>query len=91
VPLPSFLPVLAGGRYYFLHKIYASLQAGTSFIIQPPNTKYALSNGQGNEFTFAPGIGYQFSKYIDALLKYQSANKNGINFSFTGLKIAYVF
>jgi len=91
VSLPSFLPALAGARYYFLHKIYASLQAGTSFIIQPRNTKFALSTGQGNEFTFAPGIGYQFSKNLDVLFKYESSNKNGINFSFSGLRIAYVF
>jgi hypothetical protein len=91
VLLPSFLPVLAGGRYYFFHNIYASLQAGTSFIIQPRNTTYALSTGQGNEFTFAPGIGYRFSKNIDMLFKYQSSNKNDINFSFSGLRIAYVF
>jgi len=91
VSLPSFLPVLAGMRYYFIHTIYASLQGGTSFIIQPRNTTYALSTGQGNEFTFAPGIGYQFSKNIDLLFKYQSSNKNGINFSFSGLRVAYIF
>jgi hypothetical protein len=91
IGLPSFIPVLAGGKYYFMRKVYVSLQAGTSFIVQPGNKQFALSGGEGNEFTFAPGVGYKFSKKIDALFKYQSSNKNGINFSYCGLRLAYVF
>jgi hypothetical protein len=97
VTLPSFVPVLLGGRYYFRAKIYGSLQAGTSFIIPAAASNFPLDAGKGNEFTYVPGIGYKFSKHIDLLFKYQSSTKyvpsakQNINFSFAGLRIAYVF
>jgi hypothetical protein len=87
--LPELVPLLLGGRYYVTRKIYGSAQVGTSFILRPGFSSSEL--GKGSAFTFVPGVGYKFSKHFDLLFKYQSAIKNNINFSFTGLRIAYTF
>jgi hypothetical protein len=80
----GMVPVLAGIKYWFSSMIYGSGQLGLSF---------ATGNGaSGSNFTYAPGIGFQFSKF-DVLLKYTgiSSSGGGSSLSAVGLRAAYNF
>jgi hypothetical protein len=76
------IPVLAGGRFYFVKDIYVSGQLGVSI----------LTGGDDSEsgFTYAPGIGAKFS-VLDVTLKYTSTSINSFNFSNVGLRVAFNF
>ena len=75
----GFVPVLAGGKYYFSDQFFGTLQAGLSF-----NTGNGSS---GSAFTWAPAVGIKLSNKIDLALKYQSATQNGWNSAFAGLRL----
>jgi hypothetical protein len=81
----SFIPVMAGLKYYFVPKFYLSGQLGAS--------AYSGSDSDKTLYlTYAQGIGYKASKYIDILAKYQGINTQGSRtYSFAGLRIAYTF
>jgi len=74
----GFVPVLAGGKYYFSDQFFGTLQAGLSF---------ATGSGSGSAFTWAPAIGIKLTNNIDLALKYQSATNNGWNSAFVGLRL----
>jgi len=69
----NFIPVLAGVKYFFSDKFYGHGQAGYTFS--------TTKNG-GGAFTFAPSVGYYFSKNFDASIKY-------VNIGSTNAKLAY--
>jgi hypothetical protein len=77
----GFIPVFAGGKYYFTDQIYGSLQAGISF----------WADGTKSEFVFAPGVGYKISDKFDLLLKFQSQSNKSWGTSFFGLRAGYSF
>jgi len=74
----SYIPVLAGVKYYFSDKLYGSAQAGLSFYSE---------SAAGNVFTYAPGIGYKIGEKFDLLLKYQKASGD----SFLALRVGITF
>ena len=74
----NFVPVLAGGKYYFSDQIFGTLEAGLSF---------ATGVISGSSFTWSPGIGMKLSKKIDLALKYQSINFTEGNCAFLGLRL----
>jgi hypothetical protein len=78
----GFVPVLAGGKYYFSDQFFGTLQAGLSF---------ATGSGSGSAFTWAPAVGIKLSNNIDIALKYQSATNNGWNSAFIGLRLGINF
>ncbi len=83
-PAFGLIPVLAGIKYWFSPNIYGSGQLGLSF---------ASGNGaSGSNFTYAPGVGFQFSKF-DILVKYVgiSGSNGGSSLSTIGLRAAYNF
>lgn len=84
IKYPSFnvIPVMAGARYSITEKFYGSAQLGLSF--------WSIDGGNGSDFTFAPGIGYKFSK-IDVQLKYNSIGTEGGSSDNLGLRAAYTF
>jgi len=84
VKYPSFnvIPVMAGARYSITENFYGSAQVGLSF--------WSIDGANGSDFTFAPGIGYKFSK-IDVQLKYNSIGTEGGSSDNLGLRVGYTF
>lgn len=78
----GFIPILAGGKYYFSDMVYGSFQAGISI---------GTDSDSESAFTFAPSLGYKLSESVDLSLKYQSATKNSADASFLGLRLGYTF
>src|SRR5450432_2346502 len=76
----GFIPVLVGFRYHFTPKVYASAQLGISF---------PTLNGGGSFFTYAPGIGFQLSRHVDLLARYEAASKSGFTYGNVGARLAY--
>ncbi len=78
----GLIPVLAGIRYHFTPNVYASGQLGMTF---------GTEKGAGSIFTYAPGLGYQFSQNFDAQLRYIGWSKDSNSTSAIGLRLAYTF
>jgi hypothetical protein len=75
----SYIPVLAGLKYYMGSKSYLHAQVGPGFGM----------NGLGTSFWYGAGIGLNFSKAIDAELGYMGwkqsiISNNGSSYSGTG-------
>lgn len=81
----SMLPILGGLNYYITPKIFLSGQLGTSW--------YIGKNGDNSTyFSYAQGIGFQPSKRVSILAKYQGINVGpSKTYSFAGLRVAYKF
>ena len=82
----TYLPVLGGVKYWLSDKSYIHGQLGIALPTTP--------GGQGN-FTYSPGIGFQLSRSIDALIKFvgissNDASSNGLG-NTVGLRLAYSF
>jgi hypothetical protein len=84
VPSIGYVPVLAGIKYKFTPEFYGSAQLGVTF---------ATGNGaSGSAFTYAPGLGYNFTENLDAVVKYTGYSAKGGGSSNTiGLRLAYTF
>lgn len=81
----SMLPAMAGVNYYITPKIFLSGQAGAAWYIGP-------DNDNSTYFSYAQGIGYQPSKRISLLAKYEGINIGpSKTYSFAGLRVAYKF
>lgn len=81
----SLLPGLAGVNYYITPRIFLSGQLGAALYVgkDRENTAY---------FAYAQGIGYQVSKRINLLAKYEGVNVGpSKTYSFAGLRVAYKF
>jgi len=81
----GFVPVKAGGKYYFGGNFYGAAELGATF---------ATTSGGGTAFTYAPGLGASFSiadkSSLDFGVRYESWSNNGTA-SFIGLRAAYAF
>ncbi|CAN5156153.1 hypothetical protein BH09BAC2_BH09BAC2_24020 [soil metagenome] len=78
----GFVPVMGGLKYNIAAGPYLHAQAGAAF---------GTSSGQGTSFVYAAGIGYGFTKAIDAELKYQAYSQTGGSLGSVGLRLAYNF
>jgi len=85
----NFIPVMGGIKYFFSDKFYGHGQAGYTF---------STTSGGGGAFTFAPSIGYNFSRNFDASLKYVNIGETNSSLSYGGkqigsaqLRLAYNF
>lgn len=78
----GFIPVQAGFKYNLTEQLYGLAQLGATFITE---------KNSNTLFTYAPGLGYQFSPNFDALLKYTGFSAKGVDLSAVGLRIAYTF
>ncbi|WP_199119498.1 outer membrane beta-barrel protein [Pedobacter sp. ASV28] len=81
----GYIPVKAGGKYYFGGNFYGAAELGATF---------ATASGQGTAFTYAPGLGASFSladkSSLDFGVRYETWSKDGSS-SFVGLRLAYAF
>ncbi len=85
-PTQNYIPVLAGAKFNFAENVFGSVQLGVTF------TSFSGGTGSTSVFTFAPGVGYKFSKNLDAILKYTGYNGSGMGLASTiGLRIGYTF
>ncbi len=82
LPNLTIIPVVAGTKYWITDKFYGSAQLGLSFL--------SYNGVNSRDFTYAPGIGYQFTK-MDVQLKYNSINTDGGSLDNIGLRVAYHF
>lgn len=82
----NYIPVLAGAKFHFSEKIFGSTQLGVTFI------PFESVSGSESTFTFSPGVGYKFSKYFDAVLKYTAYSATSLGTASTiGLRVGYTF
>lgn len=82
----SMLPAMAGVNYYLTPKIFLSGQLGASWYVGKE------SSNSDTYFTYAQGIGFQPSKRISILAKYEGINVGpSKTYSFAGLRVAYKF
>ncbi len=81
----GFIPVKAGGKYYFGGNFYGAAELGATF---------GTETGVGTAFTYAPGLGASFSladkSSLDFGVRYESWSNNG-TLSFIGLRAAFAF
>ena len=85
-PRQSYVPVLAGTKYHFTENVFGSAQLGVTFI------SFSGGSGSTSVFTFAPGVGYKFSKNLDAILKYTGYSATSMGTASTiGLRVGYTF
>lgn len=75
----TFVPLLAGIKYYFTPLIYGSGQLGTSIDV---------SKNGGSIFTYIPGIGFKIDNNLDALVKYTGYKDSG---GTIGVRLGYTF
>lgn len=81
----SMLPAMAGVNYYITPKIFISGQLGASWYL-------GKDSDNKTYLTYAQGIGFQPSKRISILAKYEGINVGpSKTYSFAGLRIAYKF
>ncbi len=78
----GFVPVMAGFKYNLTEQLYGSAQLGATFITEKDSETL---------FTYAPGLGYQFSPNFDVLLKYTGFSAKDVELSAVGLRLAYTF
>lgn len=81
----DYVPVKAGGKYYFGSNFYGAGEVGATF---------KTGNGGGTAFSFAPALGASFSiadkSSLDFGLRYETWSKDG-SLSFLGLRAAFAF
>lgn len=81
----GFIPVKAGGKYYFAGKFYGAAEIGATF---------KTDEGGQVAFAFAPALGTSFAvspkSNIDLGLRFETWINDGGS-SFIGLRAAYVF
>ncbi len=82
----GYIPVKAGGKYYFSQNIYGEVEVGARF---------STNDNGGTAFIYAPGLGvsYPVSKKhdIDFGARYESWSQGGGNIGQVALRIAYKF
>jgi hypothetical protein len=79
----GYIPILAGIRYYFTDEVFALAQLGITIA--------TASGTSSSLFTYSPGVGYKFSEYVDAAIKYTGYSKDSNNTSTVGVRVAYTF
>lgn len=81
----SMLPALGGVNFYITPRVFLSGQLGASWYIGKESENKAY-------LTYAQGIGFQASKRVSLLAKYEGINVGpSKTYSFAGLRVAYRF
>jgi hypothetical protein len=81
----SMLPALGGVNFYITPRVFLSGQLGASWYLGKDSENKAY-------FTYAQGIGFQASKRVSILAKYEGINVGpSKTYSFAGLRVAYKF
>jgi len=82
----GFIPVKAGGKYYFGGNFYGAAELGAAFT--------TVSGGKTG-FIYSPGLGASFSvaekSSLDFGVRYESWSYDGGSNRFIGLRAAYAF
>lgn len=79
------IPVKAGLKYFFTDSgagAYGLAEAGAGF---------STSTGGKTSFVYSPAIGYSWSNGLDLAAKYEGYSRNGGNFGYAGIRLAYGF
>ena len=81
-----FIPIKAGGKFYFGKNVYASGELGVTITktYQNVGTKGGFVNG--SSFTYAPGVGVQFGSF-DLGARYEGLDNGG----FMGVRLGFDF
>lgn len=81
----SMIPALGGVNFYITPRVFLSGQLGASWYIGKESENKAY-------LTYAQGIGFQASKRVSLLAKYEGINVGpSKTYSFAGLRVAYRF
>ncbi len=81
----AMLPALGGVNFYITPRVFLSGQLGASWYLGKDSENKAY-------LTYAQGIGFQASKRISLLAKYEGINVGpSRTYSFAGLRVAYKF
>jgi len=75
------IPVKAGVKQLFGSGFFGEAQLGAAF---------STESGGGTAFIYAPGVGYNFSKNIDAGIRYEAWSDNG-TIKQLGLRVGFKF
>lgn len=78
----SYIPLLGGVKFDLSPKVYGHAQLGYSIS--------TISNGKGS-FTYAPSLGYMFSKNFDVSAKYLGLSNSIGTISAIVARLAYNF
>ncbi len=82
----GFIPVKAGGKYYFVPNFYGEAEIGVLF---------GINNNSGNSFIYAPGFGVSYpvadGRDIDFGVRYEGWSQSGGNTGQVAFRIAYKF
>jgi hypothetical protein len=78
----SFVPLLAGVKYYFAPRAFFHAQLGAAV---------GTASGQGTSFAYSPGVGINLGPNVDAELKYSGISNKGGNLDNVGLRLGYNF
>ncbi len=78
----GFIPILGGVKYYF---------GGGGFLHPQIGAAVGASREQGTSFAYSPGIGYQFSRNVDATLKYTGFSNKGGSLNNVGIRLGFTF
>lgn len=76
----GFIPILAGAKFNLSTNLYGHAQLGYSV---------STSSGGGGSFTYAPSLGYMFSKNFDVAIKYLALSSNGSTAGAVLARLAY--
>lgn len=75
------IPVKAGVKQLFGSGFFGEAQLGAAF---------STESGGGTAFIYAPGVGYNFSKNVDAGIRYEAWSDNG-TIKQLGLRVGFKF
>jgi hypothetical protein len=82
----GFVPVKAGGKYFFSKNVYGEAEIGA---------RISTNNNYGTAFIYAPGLGVSYpvsAKHdIDFGARYEGWSKDGYNNGQVAFRIAYKF
>ena len=78
----GLFPVLAGAKIYMSPGVYGHAQFGVAF---------SSRTGAGTYIAYSPGVGFEFAKVFDALIKFEGFSKKYYSKNSIGLWIAYKF
>lgn len=82
----GFIPVKAGGKFFFGENFYGEAELGARF---------GTNNSTGTAFIYAPGLGFSFpvsdKNDIDFGARYEGWSQDGGNVGLVGFRLAYKF
>lgn len=81
-----FIPIKAGGKYYFGKNVYGSAEVGVTITKTYQNVGTTGGFVNGSSFTYAPGVGVQFGGF-DLGARYEGLDNGG----FFGVRLGFDF